>query len=206
MRPSSPKRAAASARASSVLPTPVGPRKRKLPMGRSGSLMPARARRTARATAVMASSWPTTRSWRCSSSFISRARSSSVSWETGMPVVRETTSAMSSAVTLGACSSAEPAAFSSASVSLIRSRISLARSYSSSATAWSFSRFRAASRSSTSRVSESGVLARSRTRAAAWSIRSMALSGRKRAVMYRSESSAAATTASSVMRTWWWAS
>ena len=37
----------ASARASSVLPTPVGPRKRKLPIGRSGSLSPARERRSA---------------------------------------------------------------------------------------------------------------------------------------------------------------
>src|SRR5918996_1354277 len=32
----------ASARASSVLPTPVGPRKRNTPMGRSGSASPAR--------------------------------------------------------------------------------------------------------------------------------------------------------------------
>ena len=38
---------AASARASSVLPTPVGPRKMKEPIGRLGSFSPARARRTA---------------------------------------------------------------------------------------------------------------------------------------------------------------
>ena len=44
------------ARASSVLPTPVGPRKRKLPIGLAGSCRPARARRTAFATAVTASS------------------------------------------------------------------------------------------------------------------------------------------------------
>ena len=37
----------ASALASSVLPTPVGPRKMNEPMGRLGSLSPARARRTA---------------------------------------------------------------------------------------------------------------------------------------------------------------
>ena len=36
--------------ASSVLPTPVGPRKRKLPIGRLGSLMPARALTTASET------------------------------------------------------------------------------------------------------------------------------------------------------------
>src|SRR3954465_12624797 len=42
-----------SARAlvSSVLPTPVGPRNRKLPIGRLGSFRPARARRTASETA-----------------------------------------------------------------------------------------------------------------------------------------------------------
>jgi hypothetical protein len=40
----------ASARDSSVLPTPVGPRKMKEPIGRRGSLMPARARMTASAT------------------------------------------------------------------------------------------------------------------------------------------------------------
>ena len=49
---SSSKRNSASARASSVLPTPVGPRKRNEPMGRFGSFMPARARRTAAADGV----------------------------------------------------------------------------------------------------------------------------------------------------------
>src|SRR6186713_3316065 len=38
------KSCSASVFASSVLPTPVGPRNRKLPIGRRGSLMPARAR------------------------------------------------------------------------------------------------------------------------------------------------------------------
>ena len=37
----------ASARASSVLPTPVGPRNRNVPIGRSGSARPARERRSA---------------------------------------------------------------------------------------------------------------------------------------------------------------
>ena len=44
---SSSNRACASALASSVLPTPVGPRNRKLPMGRFGFAMPARERRIA---------------------------------------------------------------------------------------------------------------------------------------------------------------
>ena len=44
-----------------------GPRKMNEPIGRFGSLRPARARMTASATAATASSWPTTRWWRCSS-------------------------------------------------------------------------------------------------------------------------------------------
>ena len=58
---SSSKRNSARARASSVLPTPVGPRNRNDPIGRFGSDKPARLRRTALATAVTASCWPTTR-------------------------------------------------------------------------------------------------------------------------------------------------
>src|ERR671917_429615 len=92
MAASSPKSASASVRASSVLPTPVGPRNRKLPMGRFGSESPARARLIASATASTASSWPTTRSCSCSSRRMRRSRSSSVSWLTGMPVALETRS------------------------------------------------------------------------------------------------------------------
>lgn len=43
-------RAEARVRASSVLPRPVGPRKMKEPIGRRGSLMPERARKTASET------------------------------------------------------------------------------------------------------------------------------------------------------------
>ena len=46
---------------SSVLPTPVGPKNRKEPVGLEGSLKPARLRRIALETATIASSWPTTR-------------------------------------------------------------------------------------------------------------------------------------------------
>ena len=58
---SSSNRNSASALASSVLPTPVGPRNRNEPVGRSGSETPERARRTASDTARTASGWPTTR-------------------------------------------------------------------------------------------------------------------------------------------------
>ena len=58
---SEPNITSASDLANSVLPTPVGPKNMKLPIGRFGSLMPLRARRTARATALTASSCPITR-------------------------------------------------------------------------------------------------------------------------------------------------
>ena len=53
---SSSNRHSASALASSVLPTPVGPRNKKLPMGRFSSAMPARERRMASLTFCTASS------------------------------------------------------------------------------------------------------------------------------------------------------
>ncbi len=93
-------RNSASVCASSVLPTPVGPRKRNEPIGRFGSPSPARERRTASATAMMASSWSTTRSWRWSSSLTSFSHSPSSIRVTGMPVHGPTTSAMSSDVDL----------------------------------------------------------------------------------------------------------
>ena len=96
---SSSNRNSASARPSSVLPTPVGPRKMKLPMGRLGSCRPARARRMAFATASRASSWPTTRRCSRSSMWMSFSTSPSSSLLTGMPVHLATTSAMSSSST-----------------------------------------------------------------------------------------------------------
>src|SRR6266567_330558 len=51
----------ASVRTTSVLPTPVGPRKRNEPMGRFGFFRPARERRMARAKAVIALSCEITR-------------------------------------------------------------------------------------------------------------------------------------------------
>ena len=98
----------ASARASSVFPTPVGPRKMNEPIGRFGSCSPVRARRSAFATAETASSWPTTRSCRRSSMWISFSVSPSSSRETGIPVQRPTTMATSSSstssLTIGAAS------------------------------------------------------------------------------------------------------
>ena len=58
---SSSNRKSASALASSVLPTPVGPRNRNEPVGRSGSAIPARERRTASRPARTAVVWPISR-------------------------------------------------------------------------------------------------------------------------------------------------
>ena len=91
----------ASARASSVLPTPVGPMKMNEPIGRLGSFSPARARRTALETMSIASCWPMTRLWRASSMCSRRSDSSALMRITGMPVHMLTTWAMSSSVTTG---------------------------------------------------------------------------------------------------------
>ena len=92
-------RNSASALQSSVLPTPVGPRKRNEPLGRSTSESPARDRRTVSETARIASSWPITRDARADSMCSSRSRSPSTSRAIGIPVHFETTSATSSSVT-----------------------------------------------------------------------------------------------------------
>ncbi|CJN28670.1 Uncharacterised protein [Streptococcus pneumoniae] len=85
--------------ASSVLPTPVGPKKMKEPIGRFGSLIPARARRTASDTKLTASSCPMTRSDKICSKRNNFSRSPSTSFATGIPVQRETISAISSSLT-----------------------------------------------------------------------------------------------------------
>ena len=99
MARSSSNKKSASERASSVLPTPVGPRNRNEPIGRCGSDRPARLRRMALATAVTASSWPITRSCNTSSRRTSFCISPSISRDTGTPVHLLTTSAMSSSST-----------------------------------------------------------------------------------------------------------
>ena len=91
----------ARALASSVFPTPVGPRKMNEPIGRFGSLRPARARRTAFETISIASCWPMTRPWRASSMWSRRSDSSAAIRVTGMPVHIATTWAISSSSTVG---------------------------------------------------------------------------------------------------------
>jgi hypothetical protein len=66
------------------------------PVGRLGSLIPARARRIALETASMETFWPTTRLCSSYSIRIRRCDSASVSLKTGIPVHIETMSAISS--------------------------------------------------------------------------------------------------------------
>ncbi len=84
----------------SVLPTPVGPRNRNEPIGRFGSDSPARERRIALDTDVTASFWPMTLLCKLSSIRSSLAFSPSNILLTGIPVQRESTSAISFSVTL----------------------------------------------------------------------------------------------------------
>ena len=106
-----PCRASASARASSVFPTPVGPTNSSDPSGRPGAANPDRPARTASATASTAASCPTTRRASSSSSASSCARSAAPTASTrptGIPVARATAAATSSAVSSGS-PSPEPA-------------------------------------------------------------------------------------------------
>ncbi len=96
---SSPNMNSARALASSVLPTPVGPANTKQPVGRLGSFSPLRLRRTALEMRLMASSWLITRLCSSASICISRMLSSVVIRVSGMPVILETTSAITSSST-----------------------------------------------------------------------------------------------------------
>mmetsp|Transcript_6428 Transcript_6428/g.16336 ORF Transcript_6428/g.16336 Transcript_6428/m.16336 type:complete len:241 (-) Transcript_6428:1443-2165(-) len=121
------KRKLASVLASSVLPTPVGPKNMKEAVGRLGSARPALLRMMASATAVTASSCPTTR--KCSSSGKWRSFSFSdwTSFLTGMPVHLEMTSLMSASVT-----SSRSSGFAPPKAPLASSRNLSARAFSAS--------------------------------------------------------------------------
>ncbi len=131
---SSPNRKSARALADSVFPTPDGPRKMNDPVGRFGSLSPARVRRIALETAAMASCWPMIRLCSSASMLSSFEVSSSVNRWTGIPVHWARTSAISSSSMTAVMSMPEAAAsrsFSDRSASSERSwsRSCAARSY-----------------------------------------------------------------------------
>ena len=184
----SPNMNCASALASNVLPTPVGPANTNEPIGRFGSLSPERLRRTAFDTLLIAASWPMTRLWSSPSMPISRAWSSVDIRVSGMPVILETTSATTSSSTTPSASrllsrqSRVIVCFFFLSLSAW-SRSAAAFSKSWLATASSFSLLSFSTSSSISLRSGGLVIALSRTRAPASSITSIALSGRQRPVM-----------------------
>ena len=185
---SSSNRNSASALASSVLPTPVGPAKMNEPAGRFGSLRPTRVRRIERDSAETASSWPMMRLCSSDSMPSSFFDSAWVSLNTGMPVVEEITWAITSSFTTISTSdspSRQEDSFSLRSASSFSwlSRSSAAFSKSWSLMALSFSAATFATFWSSSLSSGGAVRRLMRSRAPASSIRSMALSGRLRSWM-----------------------
>ena len=88
----------ANARANSVLPTPVGPKNMKVPMGFLGSFKPTLFRWMAFTTLLMASSWPMTIPFISSAIFLSLVVSASTIRFTGIPVIILTTSAIFSSL------------------------------------------------------------------------------------------------------------
>ncbi len=176
----------ASTRGRYVLPTPVGPRNMNTPIGRFGSLSPARERRTAFAIALIASSWPMTRLCSTSSIWSSRADSSlrdardgdarPHAHDLGDVVLGDDGLRRPRAAPRCPCSS--DSIFSCSFTS--RSRSSAAYSYCCDEIAASFS-LRSDSSPRVASFSEGGVAERRiRTRLEASSTRSMALSGRNR--------------------------
>ena len=175
----------ASARDSSVFPTPVLPKNRKEATGLCGFLSPVRPRLTARQTASMARSCPIMRFCNAASSPSSFFAVSSSGFVTGIPVHCEITREMSSGRTCSGFSSLSRVYAVRRSASFASSSVSFS---CRDAAAAKFCALIAASFSLRSAASSSCVCCRSggresaqiRIREAASSIRSMALSGRNR--------------------------
>ena len=191
----------------SVLPTPVGPAKIKLAIGRFGFLNPTRARRIAFETAVTACSWPIILSWIVSSIFKSRSDSVPEILLTGIPVQLEITFEISVSWTVS---------ISSRNCSLVCSfwvnkaffiiRICVRTSISWSTNSFAISKswffilsslsFNVSCNSHSNLCKPLGNLRFSnRTRAPASSKTSIALSGKKRSAIYFEESKAACSKA-----------
>ena len=207
---SSPNITSASDLQSSVLPTPVGPRKINEPTGRLGSFRPTLPLLIALLIAETASSWPITLLWRISSIFSNLSDSSWVNCTTGTPVQSETIFAISSAVTSPPCwlslchFSFSVFNFSSSDFCSSLSFAAFSKFWDATAASFSFSS--SLILSSIDLTSVGIVIPSSLTLEADSSIRSIALSGRKRSAIYLEDSFTAASIASSVIFTLWWAS
>ena len=194
---SSPNNASASALESSVFPTPVGPKNIKEPIGLFGSFNPTRPRLIAFATIFTASSCPITLFFNVSSRPSRRCDSLWLIRVTGIFVQEETTSATSFSVTLTRltaffcsqtflCSSS----FSSTVFCFVLFILALRRLPSASASSFRFPYL--SNCSSNARISSDIVYKPPLFLEAASSITSIALSGRKRSLIYRSDNSTAA--------------
>ena len=188
---------------SSVLPTPVGPANRKLPIGRSAREIPALPRFIADETARTAFFCPTTARFRSSSSVSSLSASLFDISFRGMPVRVLAASAISFSVTV----TVPPVSGRRLSYSADRvfslSRISAASSKSCFMTAASFSAERLSSRRLRLPPALSELRVGSFAAAQLSSIRSIALSGSLRSSIYRTDSLTAASIAPSVRVTPW---
>ena len=206
-----PNNASANAFASSVLPTPVGPKNKNEPIGLFGSFNPTLPLLIAFATAETASSCPTTLLCKLSSRCLNFSFSVSDILLTGIPVQVDITPAISSCfrvITFLVLPSFHLFWASSNSCLLF---------FSSSLSFAAFSKFWVAIASSfslrTFSISSSKFLIESGfvyvcilTFDAASSIKSIALSGKYLSLTYLVESSTADFIASSVIFTLWWAS
>ena len=178
----------ASAFARYVFPTPVGPRKRNVPMGFPGSRRPIRLRVMARTSFSMAGSWAMTFFCRSSFSPFKRMLSVALTRCTGTPLIKLTVSSTSARLTcslffFNSSSHCWRIRFSSCSFLTSSSRKLAADSKSCFCTADIFSSRRWFSSASMS-VSSCGISTSVRcTREPASSMASMALSGRCRLLM-----------------------
>ena len=155
----------------------------------------------------MALSCAITSCFRLSAMLTSRALSLSCIRWTGMPVIIETTSATLSASTSTRLLSSPRSHFRCAACSSCSNAACLSRKLAASSKFWFFTASRffrsASSNCFFSSIISGGTWAFCRcTRAPTSSIASMALSGKKRSVMYRSVSLTHDVMASSVYETW----
>ena len=208
MLSSEPNIASAKALASSVLPTPVGPQKMKLPIGLFGAFKPTLARLIALEIATIASFWPITRLCKVSSNLRSLSLSPSVNLVTGTPVIIATTSATFSAVTVGLLASCSSLHFAETSLILSLKSASSSLSWEAVSNSWfliasSFSLIKDFNCFSSSLASGHKFEAFNLTFELASSITSIALSGKNLSLIYLLDILTAATIASSEIINLW---
>ena len=203
-----PNISSASFLARQVLPTPVGPKNMKAPIGWLGSRSPTRLRWMAFTIFSMASSWAITSFFKVAAIFFSRSPSCSAILCTGTPDIRLTTSATLASVT-GMRSSFSDFCQDFRQSSNWRSKASpLSRKLAANSKFWFltascfFSAINSISSCNSRILSGTSTLV-SRRREPTSSMTSIALSGKNRSVMYRAVNLTHACNASSLQLTPW---